>query len=119
MDVLDIKDEILKKIKRLEKAGPQIFSAGKKKAETEAAYNRAIGITIAKLKNGVEFELEGNKVVSPPASYTKDIAKSICWQEEMDASVAASEYKATLDLLDSLKTILVAYQSLLRRFDNA
>ena len=114
MELLAISRKIEEKIKTLELGRDILKEYVKNKAETMANYEKQIAITLIKLKNGLEFELEGNKIKNPPASFSEKIAKGICYQEKLDMETAEAQYKNAIVGMGAIEAELNGYQSIFR-----
>jgi hypothetical protein len=119
MNLLNISEEIQNKIKEIDMIRKEIKSRGESKADALKEYKKQKAITLIKIKNHTEFELDGNKIKDPPASYTKDIAEGIVFNEIFNTELADSNYKSALVNLDACQSQLTALQSLFRHLDNA
>lgn len=117
MDVISVATKIENKIKLLEIGRALIKERGIKKATLKGTYEKAIAITIMKLKNDVAFELEGVTVKSPAATVSEKIAKGICYQECIDLEIADSNYKAAIVGMSAIQAELNGYQSIFRYLD--
>ena len=112
--MLNIADEILKKIELLEKMRVQIKERAEKKAETLAEYDKQLALTIIRLENGIELELEGEKIQNPSKSITDKIARGICWKAKLEMEKAEGLYKSIISNIDSVQAELNGYQSINR-----
>ena len=113
-DILLIADEIHKKIDILEKMRVQIKDRAERKAETIAEYDRKLAVNIMKLKNGIEMELDGEKISNPPATLIEKIAKGIIWKERLEMEKADGLYKSIISNIDSVQSELNGLQSINR-----
>lgn len=73
-DIINIADQIYQCKEKLDKMKPEIKVRATKRAETIANYDKTIAVTLIRLKNGYDFEIDGQKVSNPPATYTDKIA---------------------------------------------
>jgi hypothetical protein len=117
MQIMDIAKQILNKIELLEKGRIIISERGNKKAQTISEYEKQMAIVIIKLKNGIEFNLDGEKISNPPATFLEKIARGICWKEKLEMEKSEAEYKAAIVGMTSLEAELSALQSLNRYLD--
>jgi len=92
--------------------------AGKAAAETTMAYKKRLAVTLIKLKNGVELELDGEKIQNPPATISVKIAEGICADEGMAMDVALNSWRLGIENLKNLTTQITALQSLLKSFSH-
>ena len=93
MDIVNIAQNIQEKIKTLELGRELLKERAEEKAEAIANYEKQIALTLIKLKNGVEFELDGEKIVNPLGSVLEKIAKGICYKEKLSMELAEAQYK--------------------------
>ena len=116
-DIKNIADEILGKIKLLERMQVEIRDRSVEKAQNGAEYEKQLAIVIIKLKNGVEIELEGNKICNPPATILEKIARGICWESKLKADESEALYKSLIANIDSVQSQLNGLQSINRYLD--
>lgn len=95
-----------------EKLNAMVSGTYKKKSEAFANYDRAIAKTIASLRNGVEFEIDGEKIVNPPVSNIEKLAKGICWKEHIEAGVSEANVKGLESSLKTARDKLTATMSI-------
>jgi hypothetical protein len=119
MELIEIGQAIKKKIALLEKMRIEIRDRAEKKAIEAAAYDRAIAITIIRLRNGQIYELDGETIdgIKLPANLLEKIAKGICWKERLEADKAEAFYKSLISNIDSVQAELNGYQSINRHLD--
>lgn len=117
MQVIEIAEEIQVKIKELEIMQPEIKKRATEKAKLNAEYEKCLAVTIMKLKNGVEMELDGEKISSPPATLIEKIARGMTWQAKMKADESEALYKSLIANIDSVQSQLNGLQSLNRYLD--
>ena len=118
MNLLEISKEIHFKIKQLEKGREQLKQAGIDKANAIAAYEKALAITIIKLKNGVEFDFEGEIVQGPSVTLTEKISRGICYLEKLKAEETEAIYKSIIVKMNCLQSEINALQSIYRHSDS-
>jgi len=118
-DLITISQEIQKKIKDLESKRAAIKKLSEDKARTIAAYRKALALTIAKLKNGVEIELEDQLIKNPPATVMLSLAHGICWKEKLEAVRSEAYYKALITSMEAVQNEMNGYQSINRYLDKA
>ena len=112
MELIDIAKQIELCIQESRKARLILKERGIKRAETATAYDREIAMTLIALKNGVEFDLDGQKILNPPTTTTDKIAKGICWKEKLEAEKADAMYKSVISNLNAIQAEMNAFQSL-------
>lgn len=113
-DILSVSKAIKDKITLLESCRGTIRENGNKKAKAISDYDKALAITLIKLKNGEELMIEDIAIKDPPASTSEKIAKGACWQERLAMETADALYKANLSSMESLKAELNGWQSIFR-----
>ena len=114
MDLINIANEIQRIIKEMNTIRKEIRKRAEAASLSLSEYRRDLATTIIKLKNGVELEHEGQKVINPTATITLEISRGICYKQKLKADTADKLYKSALIHLDNLKTQLTAEQSLLK-----
>ena len=72
---------------------------------------------LIQLKNGKEFEFEGEKIKSPPASIMEKIAKGICFQEKLNMELAEAQYKNAIVGMSAIQAELNGYQSIYKHLE--
>ena len=117
MDLIQLNLSIRDKIKEIEEHRKAFRNVIEKKANNNALYDKNLAIAILKLRNGVSFEIEGQKIVNPPVSITEKIAKGICWKDKLEVERADAEYKALFTSIDTLKTEINGLQSIIKHMD--
>ena len=114
LDIITMQDKINSSIKELRSAWQTLKIRAEDKARTSGEYEKAISITIIKLKNGVEFEFEGKKILNPPVTIIEKIARGICFKEKIAMEQAEALYKNANVVCENIRTEINAYQSLLK-----
>jgi len=110
--------EIREKIAEIKEARQGIFNAAKEKGASISNYDRAIAITIIKLKNGLITEIadpetgEMVEIKNFPASVLPQIAKGICWMECGRKEEAEALYKAILSNIEAIRAELNGLQTI-------
>lgn len=110
--------EIREKIAEIKNARKRIFNAAKEKGASISNYDRALALTIIKLKNGLITEIsdpETGKMVEIknfPATVLPQIAKGIYWMECGRKEEAEAIYKAILSNIDAIKAELNGLQTI-------
>ena len=112
--MINLADEILKKIQEINTIRAEIIKRGEAKANAIGNYDRAMALVIIQLKNGVEFDLHGVKIKEPAATYLKEIAKGLCEVEKIEMEKHEMLYKSVLTNLEATLAQLNAFQSLFR-----
>jgi len=114
MEIVRVAAEIEKKIATLEKGRALLQERATNKANSIAEYEKALAKTLIKLRNGVAFDWDGEKIKDPPASYTERIAKGLCYKEKIAMDLAESEYKNAIEGLRCIESELNGWQSINR-----
>ena len=118
-DALTSAAKIQAAIDKIEENIAMIPEAAFEKANSLAAYDRAIAITILKIKNGVmkswEFE-PGNTLQLENLSVTliPTVAKGICAIEALQKEQGEAGYKGLIVTIDAFRSILNGFQSILK-----
>ena len=112
MDVLKIADEIQKKVALLEAGRKELKARGEAKANAIGDYRRTRAIVLMKLRNGVEMELDGERIKDPPTSIMESIARGICFQEKINEELATVQYKNATVGMEALQAELNGLQSI-------
>ena len=111
-------NEIRNKIAEIKDARKGIFNAAREKATSISYYDRAIAVTIIKLKNGLITQIpdpetgELIEIKNFPASVLPQIAKGICWMEAGRKEEAEALYKAILSNIEAIKAELNGLQTI-------
>jgi len=114
MEILKVAEQIEIKIKTLEKGRTLLQERAENKAKSIAEYEKQLAKILIKLRNGVAFDLDGEKIKDPPASYTERIAKGLCYKEKIAMDLAESEYKNAIEGLRCIEAELNGWQSINR-----
>lgn len=117
MEIIDIANSIREYNSLLKEQRGKLKKYGEDKAKKISDYYKARALVMMKLKNGVEMELEGQKIISPPATIMPEIARGLCYQEKLDREVAETNYKSLIVYIETLKAELNALQSVNRYLD--
>lgn len=111
-------NEIKEKIAEIKQAREGIFRAAKEKGASISSYDRALALTIVKLKNGLITEIadpetgECIEIKNFPATVIPQIAKGICWMESGRKEEAEALYKAILSNIEAIKAELNGLQTI-------
>lgn len=108
-----IRDKIMELTDRRE----QLADLARKNAVAMANYDRAIAITILKLKNGVEMELDGETILNPPTTVIPKLAHGICHREKLEADSAQLQYRNAIKVIECIQVELNGYQSIFRHLE--
>lgn len=117
MEIVFVAKKIEEKIKTLEVGREILKDYAKDKANTISKYEKQIAIILIKLRNGVEFELEGEKIKNLPTTIMEKIAKGICFQEKLDMELAEAQYKNAIVGMSAISAELNGYQSIFRHLE--
>lgn len=118
LDIISVSNAIHDKIKELETERSYIGKLAREKAQSIAEYEKKMAITIIALKNGMEIEIDGNKIKSPPVTIVEKIAKGACYVEKIAADLAEAKYKAHIVKMDCLIAEMNGYQSIYRHLEH-
>ena len=114
MDLISTAEEIIRKTREIEGLSRSLDGLAIERASKAAEYEKDLASTILKLKNGIEFELDGEIVRNPPVTTMDKLARGICWRQRLESDVADLSYRNAMKRLDMLSGVLNAYQSLHR-----
>jgi hypothetical protein len=117
MEPLKLATMIEGKIKELEKGRKSLQERATKKATSCAVYEKEIAKVLIQLKNGVEFDVYGLKVVNPPATIMEKIAKGICFEEKLAMELGEAEYKNAIVGMSAIEAELNGLQSINRHLE--
>lgn len=112
MEVQKTAVKILESISDLEKARKLLKERAEAKSRTIAEYDMQLAKTTIALRNGREFEIEGEIIKDPPVTIIDKIAKGICWKAKLEMEMAEASYKNNIVTLNAIQAILNAYQSI-------
>lgn len=93
-------------IERLNEAQKVLYNQAIKKAETERLYRLALSQEIVNLR------AEGHSV-----ALIGDIARGSCANEKFQRDLADSKFRATLEVIETIKTQISAMQTIYRHND--
>ena len=116
-DAITLRQNIEAKIQQLEKQRLRLFKAAQFKAQKIAEYDKAISLTMLKLKNGVITEFEGEKIDGVTATTVEKIARGLCWNEALKKEEGESLYKSLLTNIDCIRAELNGLQSINKFFE--
>lgn len=111
MEVVEVAKEIEKRIELLAEARKLLAERASLKAVTIAEYDKALAITLIKLREGIEMEFEGHKIKGVPVTVMEKLAKGMCWQERLAMEEANGLYGVAVSGMNSLQAELNGYQS--------
>lgn len=116
-DLIQISEQITKKIKEIDAIRAEIKQRGEEKAKTSSVYDMEIAKYLIGLKNGREYELSGEKIKDPPASIMEKTAKGLAWEEKLLMDTAEANYKSCISNLEAVKAQLNGLQSIFRNLE--
>ena len=114
MDVIETAKRMNHRINALESARNRLGELADLKAESIALYDKVMAVTIIKIKNGMEVELDGRHIINPPVTIMEKIARGICWEEKLAMEKAEAWYKVEVTSIAALTAELNGYQSINR-----
>jgi len=117
-DVINISNEIEKKIKLLERMRVEIRERAESRAITMAEYDKQLAITIIRLKNNNIEEWEGEEMIKLPATIIEKTAKGICWKAKLEMEKADALYKSLISNINSVQAELNGFQSINRHLSD-
>lgn len=116
-DATTLRYKIESKIELLEKERLRLFKAAQHKAKTVGDYDKALALTMLKLKNGIIKEFEGISIDNVTATTVEKIARGICWQEALNKEEGEALYKSLLTNIDCIRAELNGLQSVNKFFE--
>ena len=117
MDIQNINTQITNNIKLLRETRDALKIRANDKAKALGEYEKAIALTMLRLRNGQKVELDGEEVVYSSATGLEKIAKGVCYKESIARDIADSKYKNAVLALQAIHTTINALQSMLRYVD--
>lgn len=117
MDIIQISNEIQKKINLLEKMRGQIRDRAERKAKAITEFYKKKTLIIFKLKTGAEIEYENMTIKNPTSTLISEIIKGLCYKELYEMEESEALYKALISNIESVRAELNAYQSINKYLD--
>jgi hypothetical protein len=119
MDVINISNEIEKKIKKSEKYQKRLVQFMKEYKSYDAFYDKEVGINILNIKNGQIKEWEGRDLsnILGNANLIERTAKAMAWETKMKADTQDKQYRVIMKLLDNISDNQNGFQSINRHLD--
>lgn len=114
MELTKVSEAIEQRIRLLEQGRKKLQEIATNKAKTISDYEKAIALTLMKLKNDVSMELEGELIQKPPASIMEKVARGICWKEKLDMEKADADYRCAITGMNAIEAELNGFQSINR-----
>lgn len=111
-EITEIAQKILSKNEELEKMRGVVKERAARKSEAIANYDKELAIVMIKLRNGVEIDFEGQKILDPPTTIIEKISKGVCWKAKLELEQADSEYKSVITNMESVRAELNGLQSI-------
>jgi len=112
MEQMLISNEIMTRIRLLDKCIKELDVRAELRDSLNAKLDKDMAVVVLSLRNGKEFNLDGEVVKDPPVSVIDRIAKGICWEKSLERDRAESSYSNLLRGIDAVKTQINALQSL-------
>jgi hypothetical protein len=119
MDIIEVKDEIIRITKEMDKIRSIIVERTNKASEAESNYYKLKAMVIMELKAGKEFNIEEAKIKNPQASYISELVKGICHNELLKKLETAGMLKSAYVQLSTLEKQLSALQSIFKQLSKA
>ena len=118
MEIVNIKDEIQKRIVALDTIRASVRERADAKAKAIAEYDKQIAIVLIQLKLGKPMGLDGKTIENTPTTLCEKIAKGICWNERLKMEQAIAAYNAANTNLETVRTQLMGYQTIYKYLEN-
>ncbi len=112
MDIIQISDEIMHRIKLLQEGRKLIASRSEEKATAISNYDKKLSITIVKIRNGEDVGLTLKDPL--PVTLIDKVAKGLCSDEKLSMERADGFYRAAVSGMSSLEAELNGLQSIFR-----
>jgi len=109
--VLGVAGDIEATAKEVRALRQRLSSVGKNAARAIVDYEKAMGVTLIKLRNGREMTVGNEIIKNPPVTTTEKIAKAICYDQNLTYQVMSHEYTALTANLKAAIAELSAYQT--------
>ena len=117
LDVISVAGRIDEKIRQIEQSSSLLKERSLEQGEAIAQYYKERAKVIIQLRNGIEFELDGVKVVNPAVSNVESIARGICWKEKLRKETAEGLYRSAVEGTRALQAELNGLQSIYKHLD--
>ena len=114
MEIVEISKRITEKIELLEKGRSLILERAQRKAKAVANYEKALALTIVKLKMNALDTVFGFEIDNLPATLIEKTARGLVYSEKLEMEIAESEYKAAIVGMSAIQAELNGYQSINR-----
>lgn len=114
METVSISKKIQDRIAQLDALKDTLGTLAQRKAQASAEYEKSIALTIVGLRNGKEYELDGQVITEQPTTVAEKVARGICWKEKLAADSAESAYKNAITTIGLTESQLNGYQSINR-----
>lgn len=112
MEAVAVAKKIEDKIEELELLKKELPGALYQQAKTAAEYDKALALTIVRLRNGAEMKLDNHIIKDPPTTIIERIAKGICYKEALDMDTAEGKVKGLVSDLNTAMAQLTGLQSI-------
>lgn len=106
-DVVEVANNISKKITLLEEGRKQLQDKAEKRANAISAYDLALMKSIIQLKADDKY----------PTTLIEKIAKGECYKERAEMELREAEYKLTVTKMDAIRAELNGWQSISKYLD--
>ena len=117
-EAIEVAYDMKKCIKDIEDGLKLVKPANDAWAKADAEYDKQLALAIIRLENGVELELDGEKVQNPRAAALKEIAKGIVSNYKFEKNTTDSERKRITQKLNHVATQLNGHQSVNKHFSH-
>lgn len=117
-DMVKIAEKIKAKIANLEGLVKQIKPVALKTAQNSAEYEKQLAITILKLQNGIEMDIDDITAKEVKQTTLERVARGICSEQALKRDTAQAMYKGLITRIEAEKAILNGYQSIFRHLED-
>jgi hypothetical protein len=114
MDLIEISKRITEKIQLLEKGRGLLHTRATRKATATANYEKALALTMVKLKMNAIDQVFGYDMENMPATLIEKVARGLVYAEKLEMELAIDEYKSAIVGMNAIESELNGYQSINR-----
>ena len=114
MELIEVSQKITEKIKLLEKGRGLLNKRAERKAHAISNYEKALALTIVKLKMNAMDDIFGYDIDNLPATLIEKTARGLVYTEKLEMELAEAEYKSAIVGMNAIESELNGYQSVNR-----
>jgi len=117
-EIVEVADQINKRIKRIEDLCGELEEADKSLAETESNYDKEVAKAQARLAMGKILEVDGVPIGKVSVTLIPKYAAGICFEEKCAMLLAKNRRKSLGRKIGALESTLNAKQSIYRQLSH-